>query len=254
MSTATASFTSIPVLDLSRWTGAGTGGATDIERDRFAAELVEVAHRVGFLLLEGHGVEDAHLRRWMDAVAAFFALPDSTKAKVDKRRSPHFRGWEQVGAELTDNRVDHREQLDVCTAREPVPDADPPFLRLEGPNQWLPDDVLPGFRSLVEGHMDRMGAIADALMAAISRGLGLEDDHLRRVFGERPFSLAKLIRYPATPPGSAASTRTMTPASSRCSCSTGSAACRCSTPMATGSTCHPCPGRSSSTSARCSRR
>jgi hypothetical protein len=26
----------------------------------------------------------------------------------------------------------------------------PPYLRLDGPNQWLPDDVLPGFRAVVE--------------------------------------------------------------------------------------------------------
>ena len=48
-----------------------------------------------------------------------------------------------------------------------------------------------------------MGAVADTLMAAMSRGLGLDDDHLERPFGERRSSLVKLIHYPATPPGEA---------------------------------------------------
>ena len=59
--------------------------------------------------------------------------------------SPHFRGWERVGAELTNNRVDYREQLDVSTEHPPYPaDVEPAYLRLDGPNQWLPEHVLPG--------------------------------------------------------------------------------------------------------------
>ena len=119
-------------------------------------------------------------------------------------RSPHFRGWERVGSELTDNRTDHREQLDVSTENPPYPpDAVPPYLRLDGPNQWLPDDVLPGFHRAVTELFARLGAVAFELMEVLSVGLGLAPDHLRRVFGARPLSLAKLISYPPTPPGEA---------------------------------------------------
>lgn len=191
-------FTEIPVLDLRDWTNA----ADDDARSSFADRLVLACHEVGFLLLTGHGVEQSFLDRWVAAVESFFALPEQTKALIDKRLSPEFRGWELVGAELTDNRVDYREQLDVCSEHDRVDrDGQPVFMRLEGPNQWPTEAVLPGFRAMVLEYMSRMGCIADALMAAISRGLGLPDDHLDRVFGERPFSLTKLIRYPETPPG-----------------------------------------------------
>ena len=40
-------------------------------------------------------------------------------------------------------------------------------------------------------------------MEVLSVGLGLAPEHLRRVFGERPLSFAKLISYPPTPPGEA---------------------------------------------------
>ena len=79
----------------------------------------------------------------------------------------------------------------------------PPYLRLDGPNQWLPDDVLPGFRRAVDELFDRLGAVAFELMEVLSVGLGLAPDHLRDVFGERPLSFAKLISYPPTPPGEA---------------------------------------------------
>lgn len=88
-----------------------------------------------------------------------------TKALIDKRQSPHFRGWERVGAELTNNRVDHREQLDVSTEHAPYPAAvEPAYLRLDGPNQWLPEHALPGFHAAVDEFFTRMGALAWELM------------------------------------------------------------------------------------------
>ncbi len=194
-----AGFSEIPTVDLRTWRHGDSA-----RRHRFAAEVRQTCHEVGFCSLVGHGVPEAFLRAYFAALQDFFALPDATKALIDKRNSPQFRGWEQVGAELTNNRVDHREQLDVSTEHPARPhDVEPPYLRLDGPNQWLPETVLPGFHALVDEFFTRMGALADELMEVLSVGLGLTPDHLRRVFGERPLSFAKLIRYPQTPPGEA---------------------------------------------------
>ena len=195
---AASTFTAIPEVDLRRWDGGPA------ERVGLADELREICHEVGFFQLVGHGVPAEFRTRYFELLRSFFALPEDVKAEIDKVRSRHFRGWERVGAELTDNRVDHREQLDVSTENPPYPpDAVPAYLRLDGPNQWLPDDVLPGFRAAIEEFFARLGAVADRLMEVLSVGLGLAPDHLRRVFGARPLSFAKLIRYPATPPGEA---------------------------------------------------
>lgn len=193
-------FEAIPVLSLDRWMGT-----TDPDRRRgFADDLCRTCHDVGFLLLVDHGIESGFFDRYFDALARFFALPERSKATIDKAGSPHFRGWERVGSELTDNRVDHREQLDVSSEHPPRSgDALPAYLRLDGPNQWPDEHLLPGFRSVVDEFFQRMGAVADQLMAAMSMGLGLDEGHLRTVFGERPHSLVKLISYPPTPEGEA---------------------------------------------------
>lgn len=192
-------FTSIPDVSMDAWRHGGRQ-----ERADFAEQLCTVCHETGFFHLVDHGVPDEFRRRYFDMLAAFFALPESTKATIDKRRSRHFRGWERVGAELTNNRVDHREQLDVSTAHPPRPaDVEPPYLRLDGPNQWLADTELPGFRATVEEFFARLGGVADELMAACALGLGLPEDTFHERFGERPTSYAKLISYPATPPGEA---------------------------------------------------
>lgn len=203
MSTSTApardAFTEIPTFSLRAWREGD-----DAARAASARELRRICHEVGFFTLVDHGVPASFVDRYFAALEAFFALPESTKALIDKRHSRHFRGWERVGAELTNNRVDHREQLDVST-EHPARDAgvEPPYLRLDGPNQWLPEDVLPGFRAAVEEYFDRCGRVADELMEVLSVGLGLRPDHLRHVFGERPLSFAKLISYPPTPAGEA---------------------------------------------------
>ena len=193
-------FAEIPVVSLARWDDA----RTNEERVAFADELCRLCHEVGFLQLVDHGVAPDAIAAYFAALASFFALPESAKARIDKARSPWFRGWERVGAELTDARVDHREQIDVWTELPPRGrDAGPEYLRLEGPNQWLDDATLPGFRAAVEWFQAAMGAIADRLLAAMSTGLGLDAGHLDRVFGEHRMSLVKCIHYPPTPPGQA---------------------------------------------------
>lgn len=190
---------SLPVVDLQRWRHG-----TDEDRAAFAEEVRDICHDVGFFYLVGHAVSAEFLRSYFDGLKAFFALDPSIKESIDKHKSPYFRGWERVGAELTNNRPDIREQLDLSTEYPPASlDAVPAYLRLSGPNQWLPEDVLPGFRGLVDEFLRVMNALAVELMEVFAVGLGLPNGRFVELFGERPHSLAKLIRYPKTPDGQA---------------------------------------------------
>lgn len=198
MTVQTSAFTEIPVLSHARWSGSPE------EREAFARDLVRTAHEVGFLTLVDHELDLEFVGQYFAALQDFFALPVETKELIEKKRSRHFRGWERIGSELTDNKVDWREQLDLSTENEPyAEDALPAYLRLDGPNQWLPDEALPGFHATVQEFLDRAARIADELMAAIALGLDLPEDTFAKAFGERRHSLAKLISYPPTPEGGA---------------------------------------------------
>ncbi len=190
-----AAFTAIPEVDLASWSD---------DPIEFADRVRQICHEVGFFQLIGHGIDDDFIDRHAEYQQRFFELPEATKAAIDKALSPHFRGWERVGAELTGGLPDLREQLDLST-EHPVRglDLDPPYLRLDGPNQWPADSALPGFRSHMLDYFQRMAAVADTLLEVFSLGLGLEPEHLRRVFGDRPLSFVKLINYPPTPPDGA---------------------------------------------------
>jgi isopenicillin N synthase-like dioxygenase len=193
-----AGFSEIPVIDLGRHDHGPDEAAA------LAEEVRRACHEVGFFYATGHGIEADFVARHLAALEAFFALDEATKARIDKIDSPHFRGWERVGSELTGGRTDFREQLDVSSENPPYPrGVEPDFLHLDGPNQWLPEDVLPGFRAAVTEFFDRMGDLARRIMRIMAAGLDLPADTFDRLFGERLHSLAKLISYPATPPGEA---------------------------------------------------
>jgi len=187
-------FTEIPIVDLSAIDG----------RSALADEVREICHEVGFFVVTHHGVDPALVRAVFDSMRTFFALPEADKLRIDKRKSRHFRGWEPVGAESTNNRPDIREQIDLWT-EWPAHDrhVEPPYLRLLGPNQWLPDAVLPGHRELILAWFRELGALADRLLRLLSEALGLAPNHLSNYFGDEPMSLTKLISYPPTPAGGA---------------------------------------------------
>ena len=193
---AAAAFVTIPELDLDRWRVG--------DRASFADSVRSICHDVGFFQLVGHGVPAGFIEAHIEQQRRLFALSEVDKRRIDKALSPHFRGWEGVGAELTGGRPDLREQLDLST-EHPVRglDLDPPYLRLDGPNQWLDEATLPGFREHMAEYFRRMSDVADELLDVFSMSLGLAPSHLRNMFGRRPLSFVKLISYPPTAPDGA---------------------------------------------------
>ena len=190
-------FSHIPVVEL-----GGLQGNPSTRR-ALAGRLREICHEIGFLVITDFGVDPSVTGDVFDLMDAFFALPEADKALIDKARSPHFRGWEAVGAEQTNNRVDVREQIDLWSEWPVDAGGGAAYLQLLGPNQWMPDELLPGGRAVMQRWFAELGAVADRLLRLMSVGLGLAEDHLVTYFGDQPMSLTKLINYPPTPAGQA---------------------------------------------------
>lgn len=197
-----AGFDSIPVVDLAPALSQRTGTGAPLHE--LAAELSTICHEVGFFLIEGHGIDQQLVDDVFELMELFFALDDQQKLLIDKAASPHFRGWEAVGSEFTNNRVDTREQIDMWS-EWPVAarGSGPAPMRLLGPNPWMPDDVLPGHRELTLRWMHELGQLADRILDMLAIGLGLPSGHFATTFGGQPMSLTKMIHYPPTPVGGA---------------------------------------------------
>src|SRR5687768_9471157 len=153
----------LPMLDLREFRGDSRG--------RFVDRLREAAHDVGFFHLVGHGVPDAQVARTFALAREFFALPEEEKLAIRMSNSPHFRGYTQLGGELTGGRIDRREQIDIgleVPALHLQPN-DPPWRRLQGPNQWparppgLRQAMLDWHRSLQPVAIDLLRAFALSL-------------------------------------------------------------------------------------------
>ena len=168
----------------------------DLRHPSFVADLRVAAREVGFFYLVGHGVPDALAEAVFAASRDFFALPEARKLAIQMANTRHFRGYTRLGDERTAGRTDWREQLDMgleVPALTLAP-GDPPWRRLQGPNQW-PAEV-PALRPLVMQWHHTLHDVAMQLLRAYALALGQPADLFEPSCRELPNQVIKTIRYP----------------------------------------------------------
>lgn len=178
----------LPILDLSLLDQGPEAAA------RFRDDLRTATRDVGFFYLTGTGISPELEARLLQAAKDFFALPEAEKLAIENVTSPHFRGYTRVGGELTQGRVDWREQIDIGPERDAITDPDGPgYNRLVGPNLW--PAAQPELREVVTEWHDRLTEISRTLLRAWALSLGAEEEYFDRHFGD-PQTLIKIVRYP----------------------------------------------------------
>jgi len=178
----------LPVLDLSRL------DAGEEEAAAFRDDLRAATRDVGFFYLTGTGIRHELFRRLQQAARDFFALPEEQKLAIENVHSPQFRGYTRIGGELTQGKVDWREQIDIGPESEPVAGG-PAFNRLIGPNLW--PEAQPELREVAEEWREGLSRIARRLLSSWAESLGAAPTHFDAAF-ERAESLLKIVRYPGT--------------------------------------------------------
>jgi len=186
----------LPIIDL-----AALNGPPEMRR-HMLVKLASAAREVGFFYLTGHGLSEAAQQNTLALAKRFFALPEQAKLAVEMVNSPHFRGYNRIGAELTRQRPDQREQFDLMNEAEALPEAQiqQPWQRLIGPNQW--PAALPEMRSHLLAWQQQLSDITLALLTAFAEVLeqpvGVFDKSVRGA----PYQHMKLIHYPGQAAGS----------------------------------------------------
>lgn len=185
----------LPIIDL-----AALKGAPDL-RHPMLAKLAAAAREVGFFYLTGHGLSDAEQRETLALAERFFALPEQEKLAVQMVNSPHFRGYNRVGAELTRQRPDLREQFDIMNEAQALPSAQirEPWQRLIGPNQW--PAALPEMKAHLLAWQDRLSNITLTLLAAFAEVLEQQAGVFGGSIRGAPYQHMKLIHYPGQEAG-----------------------------------------------------
>ncbi|MCV7386365.1 isopenicillin N synthase family oxygenase [Mycolicibacter longobardus] len=176
----------LPVLDLSE---------ADTDTAAFRLALREAAHTSGFFYLTGHGVPDEQITEVLELARQFFGLPDEQKNRISQLKSPQFRGYSRLGGELTNGRVDWREQIDIGPERPALPDAEG-YWHLQGPNLWPARPA--SFRRAFEAWDQALSSVGLKLLRHWAASLGAAEDLFDDAFSALPATLIKVVRYPGS--------------------------------------------------------
>jgi isopenicillin N synthase-like dioxygenase len=102
----------LPVIDLEPWFAGDPQ-----QRLELCQRVRQLCHEIGFFYVINHGIPTGISDSYLQTLKAFFALSQATKQAIDKQGSAQFRGWEQLGSELTNNQIDYgqRGRHFICT-------------------------------------------------------------------------------------------------------------------------------------------
>lgn len=179
----------IPVIDISAWITSGD----DADLAAIGAQVNNACETAGFFQLVGHTVPGELIDEMFAITERFHALPLAVKESIRMDRA----GWPVGGVGYlpmysrklpTRAKANLNEAFLVKGNRELSSDD----------SQWLPDDVLPGFRETVERYTDAVNELALRLLPVYATALGLDADFFAPGF-EHPSWRLRMTRYPPVP-------------------------------------------------------
>eukprot|EP00698_Gefionella_okellyi_P007872 TRINITY_DN1926_c0_g2_i1.p1 TRINITY_DN1926_c0_g2~~TRINITY_DN1926_c0_g2_i1.p1 ORF type:complete len:330 (+),score=60.58 TRINITY_DN1926_c0_g2_i1:126-1115(+) len=189
-----ADVSAVPVIDISALFGY------DEDLKQQVAHDIGVACRdIGFFYVSGHGVDSKLVGDLFSEGKRFFRLPVAEKNQIAMTNSRVFRGYFEVGGELTSGRPDVKEGLYFCTELGPDhPDviAEKP---MHGANQWPDATQFPTFKEVVLRYMHALTQLGHVIMTGVAVSLGLDKDFFREQFTSQPFTPFRLFHYPSDP-------------------------------------------------------
>jgi len=195
-------------VDLSPFTKHdGDHPTTQSGRLTAAHALVEALHALGFVKIKGHGLTTQEVREAFTWTKRLFDLPTTEKMKAPRPpgNMPH-RGYSGLGQEKVYSPDDVQSLGDATKAAQElrkVTDFKESYeIGSEHDDQqqniWLPDDVLPQFRTYMTSLYERLDKVVVMILEAISLGLGLDAEahaELVQLHSSRHCQL-RLLHYP----------------------------------------------------------
>ncbi|KUI66804.1 hypothetical protein VM1G_02190 [Cytospora mali] len=189
----------LPVIDFSRW----YQGSPE-ERKKVAKDLAEACRSVGFVYIVNHGVAPDLLDEAFGWSKKLFDLPEEKKMLAPHPPGPNVhRGYSWPGLEKVSQYIhqDGADSDDEDAKLREVQDCKESYeigseTLAQQPNQWLPEEVLPGFRNFMTGFYWSCFDAAKELLRAVAMGVGLDDpDYLLRYHSGENNQL-RLLHYP----------------------------------------------------------
>ena len=103
---------------------------------------------------------------------------------------------QQLGNEVTAQKADWREQLDLSTPHPVRNPSDPLYHNLLAPNQWPSKQCLPDFQPAFEEYMRQMSVVSMSFTSLIAESLDLPPSAFDTFFDTQQQHKLKVVRYP----------------------------------------------------------
>ncbi|AOA63381.1 Putative naringenin 3-dioxygenase [Komagataella phaffii CBS 7435] len=185
---------SLPVIDLNLALSEDT-------KPKLVEDLRRALTEVGFFYVINPPIENfPQLINGVkeQAFKFFHDLPADEKDKIEMINSKHFLGYTRLGNEVTSNKVDIREQIDLATEL-PAPKIashDEIWKNIEGPNLWPNQELLPDFRPTIENYLEKVYQFSQWFSELVREALQLPEGAFSKYFKPRQQCKMKLIKYP----------------------------------------------------------
>ncbi len=188
----------LPVVDISPIASSGGAINAGTECDEVATALAAACREIGFVIVRGHGIPAATIKRLRKAVIELFALPLAQKRALSVRPD-NYRGYIPLGFFTPNAGGVAPDRYEGYKLHWDVDRSDPVCARcsLYGPNRWPPQ--LPSVRAAVAAYWTHCDRVSRVLMRALAQAAGIDPETLLRTFTQ-PLTNMTLLHYP---PGAA---------------------------------------------------
>ncbi|HEX9919021.1 MAG TPA: 2-oxoglutarate and iron-dependent oxygenase domain-containing protein [Pyrinomonadaceae bacterium] len=199
MVAAITHFKEIPVIDIGPLVERD---ASVKDRQRTADEIGTASRRMGLFYIKNHGIPESHREEMFAEMKRFFALPEAEKMRLHIGNSSQFRGYVPLCGEVTQEKKDWHECLDIQPKKHAGGDAaDTGAVEtghagrhpLDDPEQW--PHGLPSFREVMMRTWDEKKYLSEKITEALALSLGLDAQFFKTYAGDELCDL-RLLHYP----------------------------------------------------------
>ncbi|XP_076898445.1 homoarginine-6-hydroxylase 2-ODD-C23.1-like [Bidens hawaiensis] len=188
-------FQSIPLIDISPLVAkCDDPNAMDDEDVAQVVTLLDRACRdAGFFYVKGHGIPDSLIKDFRDITHYFFHLPYEEKLKIKLSSHTGYRGYQQIGENITKGVPDRHEAIDCYRELKKGMHGDlgDPLV---GTNKWPTDP--PNFKKVMEEYLFLCTELSRKIMRGIALALGGAADEFEGKIAGDPFWVLRIIGYP----------------------------------------------------------
>ncbi|XP_021714362.1 probable 2-oxoglutarate-dependent dioxygenase At3g50210 isoform X2 [Chenopodium quinoa] len=187
-------FKSIPVIDVSPLLAKSDDAnmAEDAGVCEVVKQLDKACREAGFFYVKGHGIPDSLLKEVREVTHKFFELPLEEKLKIKLSAATGYRGYQEVGDNITKGVPDVHEAIDRIGARN---------VRRHGETNdrtklMCRPSKPQNFKVVMEHYTDLCTELSRKIIQGISLALGGSVNELEGRIAGNPFWVMRLIGYP----------------------------------------------------------